>query len=78
MPLLAQTKPCAVSVISTCCLANHTFGLAQGEFDNAGICAVLRGEALRAAADGFTVASSTVRPSALETILCLTTRMSPS
>src|SRR5271166_106524 len=33
---------------------------------------------LLAAADGFTESRATVRPSALDTILCLTTRISPS
>jgi len=56
--------------------ADHAPALSERKLDDTGVKAVLLGQETESS-EGRIVASSTIRPSALETILCLMTRMSP-
>ncbi len=78
MPLLAHTKPCRVSVISTGPTIRTTRVASRSTRSTT--LASLSHRAAHAAAksDGWTVESSTVRPSALDTIFDVTTTTSPS
>ena len=76
-PLLAHTKPCCGLGDENMLLAHHALGLPQSQLHHARVHAVARRKRL-AAADGFTESKATPRFSALDTILCLITRISPS
>ena len=79
MPALAMTKPSRCSTISTFGpRAHHAHRFRQDQLDQPRVLLDLGGQLDRAAATASTVAISTMRPSALETIFCASTSTSPS
>src|SRR5580658_8289400 len=77
-PLFAQTNPCLVSVISTPRLRRTMRRLSRNANSETRASSPWRRAQDREAAEGRILSSATSPPSALETTLCFTTRMSPS
>ena len=77
-PAFAMTKPSLCSTISKFGRARTTRRDSDSTISTSRGSLLISAPSFSASADGVTVATSTVRPSALETIFCATTNTSPA